>query len=127
MAAKKCVKTLSLWLLMLFFASESYAGLEYRGNCCQKRPVYDAPCAFEKIPVSREDVVCTPDGIFLKRCDGSLEKVRALSEDFEGMFVIRIQTQCSQCGRTYLSKDCPEGYSCPLYDQEVLPGIWVSP
>jgi hypothetical protein len=89
--------------------------------------VYDAPPAFEKMYVTNDQIMRTPDGIYLKLCTGETEKVRALLEDNDGLYILRIKTQCCLCGQSYDGKAPPEGYSCPLYDKEVMPYMWIAP
>lgn len=125
MLTKKYVNFLiPLLLVLLAFAGDLSAKPRC---CCNHKRVFDSPAAFEKIYVTQDEVVCTPDGIYLKHCDGSLEKVRSILSDCEGMYVLRILTQCPLCGQCYAGKGCPEDRSCPLYDKEIMPGLWGPP
>jgi hypothetical protein len=88
---------------------------------------FEAPPAFEKIYISRDQILCMQDGIYLKHACGNLEKVRALREDCDGLYVLLIETQCSLCGACYKGKEPPDGMCCPLYEIETRPYIWSKP
>lgn len=124
LSRKKFIALLSVIFLFSMISIDLFGS---GSCCCREKRLFDSPAAFEKIYVNREDVICTPEGIYLKHCDNSLEKVRALLNDCEGMYVLRIHTQCPLCGECYSGKACPEDKSCPLYDKEIFPGIWGSP
>lgn len=111
----------------LFAASEAFGAYGRLGKGFVQKSEFEAPEAFEKIYVNECQVLSTPQGTFLKHCNGRLERVRALLYDYRGMYVLRVLTQCQYCGRVYDGKESPEGYSCPLYEKELVPGIWGSP
>ena len=92
-----------------------------------KREFQNSPAPFEKIYVDEGKIISTPSGTFVKQYDGTLERVRAVLYDTRGMYVLRIQTQCPQCGRCYDGKTPPADYSCPLYEKEIFPGYWAPP
>lgn len=85
------------------------------------------PPAFVKIYVQRDQIVMTPLGPFYFNRAGSWEPIRSLSEDMDGLYVIKIQTQCPLCGRCYSGKKIPEDMGCPVWKQEVLPNFWTEP
>jgi hypothetical protein len=119
--------------LMLFLAVEgapsihqgSFVGGRVKGFCCERE--FEQPEAFEKMYVQGSQILSMPAGTFLKLDNGDVEQVRALLADFQGMYVLRILTQCPLCGRCYRGKSSPDGYDCPLYDKEILPGLWTLP
>jgi hypothetical protein len=96
-----------------------------RGFCCKRE--FEQPQAFEKIYVDGSSILSMPTGIFLKHDDGELELVRSLLADCQGMYVMRIYTQCPSCGKCYANKNSTDGYDCPLYEREVFPGMWKTP
>ena len=123
-------KSWSFYLILFIsicVTADSFAIVEHWTKGFRNKREFDSPEAFEKIYVTREQIVCLVSGIYLKHPNGELEKVRSLSEDYEGMFVLRVKTQCPLCGRCYSGKCCPEGMNCPLYDKEILPNWWVAP
>lgn len=115
-----CLSLLSV-LLICLFTPEAYG----RGFAFQRE--FEPVEPFEKIYVSQDEILCTPFGIFLKHPNGHNEKVRSLLNDFKGTYVLRVKTQCPLCGRCYYGQHPDEGYSCPLYDKEIFPGIWGAP
>jgi hypothetical protein len=114
--------------ILIFFFQEGFSDQEYwTKGFRNKREFESSPPAFEKIYVNPCQIVTFPDGIYLRHEDGQLEKVRSLSQDCGGSYVLLIKTQCPLCGRCYAGKDCPEGMGCPLYEVEVLPNLWGPP
>ena len=102
-----------------------FVGGRVKGFCCRRS--FEQAEAFEKIYVNGSQILSMPSGIFLKHDDGEIEPVRSLLADCKGMFVLRIYTQCPLCGRRYRGKSAPAGLDCPLYDVEILPGVWETP
>lgn len=86
---------------------------------------FESPPAFEKIYISRDQVVGLPDGTYVRHSCGNLEKVRALLEDCDGLYVLLIETQCPLCGCCYKGKEPPEGMGCPIYQRESRPYVWT--
>lgn len=83
------------------------------------------PPPFEKIYVNLHDILTTYEGIFLKTPQGTLEKVRTLSTDPYGTYVIKYLKQCPICLRYYDGNKPHEGYDCPLDCTEITPHLWV--
>lgn len=102
-------------------------GNAYANEFAFPRQFEDTPPAFEKFYVDNSRLLSTPYGTFIKHDDGQLEQVRALMTDYYGDYVMRVHTQCPLCGSCYSGKSSPEGSCCPLYDKEVIPGVWTSP
>jgi hypothetical protein len=73
---------------------------------------FESPEPFEKIYVDHHSIVYKPEGVFLKHPFGNLEKVRCISQDYKGTYVLRIHTQCQKCGRVYTGRESPEGWNC---------------
>lgn len=96
-----------------------------RAFCCERE--FEQPVAFEKIYVDGSHILSMPNGVFLKHDNGDLEAMRALLSDCQGMYMLRVYTQCSLCGRRYTGKAPADDYDCPLYDKEMLPKVWRSP
>lgn len=94
---------------------------------CNYEKEFVSPEAFEKVYVDGSMILSMPQGTFLKYPDGSREKVRVLSHDCKGMYVLRIKTQCPHCGKIYTGRDCPEGWNCLKYEKEIMHHIWVAP
>jgi hypothetical protein len=88
---------------------------------------FDPVEAFEKVYVTPHALLCTPTGIYLKHSNGTLEKMRAVMHDNKGMYALRVIMQCPMCGRCYTHKEGVEGFCCPLYERELVPGIWGTP
>lgn len=88
---------------------------------------FHAPEAFEKIYVNAGSVLSMPDGIYLKHENGEIEKVRMLSHDCQGAYVMRIHTVCPQCGRIYIGQTSPEGWNCLSHEIQIKPSIWIKP
>lgn len=82
------------------------------------------PTPFEKIYVTPQDVISTPEGTYYVTPDGDMEKVRAVLRDCCGTYIIKIAHICPVCGYACCEKNPPEGYDCPLWKIEVLPHIW---
>ncbi len=118
---------------MLFLFSFTYllsAEASYhpkQGNPYFYQPEYESPEAFEKIYVQATAVLSMPDGTYIKHKDGELEKVRVVSRDCDGCYVLRIRTMCRQCGRVYTNKDSPDGWNCLEHETEIMPSIWMKP
>lgn len=96
-----------------------------RGFCCERE--FEHPEAFEKIYVDGSKILSMPSGFFLKLDNGDIEPMRALLADGQGMYFLRINTQCPLCGQCYTGKSSPDGYDCPLYSKEIYPRIWSCP
>jgi hypothetical protein len=79
--------------------------------------------AFEKIYVTQSQLIHMPDGLYYEN-QGQQVQVNTLLYDAKGMYILRIYYQCPLCGHVYLDK-MPEGEEgCPIYEREILPGIW---
>lgn len=73
--------------------------------------------AFEKLYVTPNDVLCTPEGTFYHSPEGEYLKVCSINRDAHGPYVILITRQCPICGRYYNDHtDAIEGYSCEVWD-----------
>jgi len=96
-----------------------------KGFCCERE--FEAPEAFEKVYADFSTILSMPSGVFLKHDNGDLEPMRALLADCHGMYLMRIYTQCPQCGRCYGGKYASNEFKCPLYEQEILPRMWSAP
>lgn len=115
-----------LFVLALAVCSfhQGYAMQEHWTKGFRNEREFEAPPAFEKIYVTREQIVCMQDGTYMRHACGNLEKVRALLEDCEGLYVLLIETQCPLCGVCYKGKAPPEGMGCPIYETETRPYVW---
>jgi hypothetical protein len=118
------VLKLAIFTLLIGCCGNIFALQEHWTKGFRNERHFDAPPAFEKVYVSKEEIVSFPDGIYLKHACGNLEKVRALREDCEGLYVLLIETQCPLCGCCYKGKEPPEGMGCPIYLQEIRPYVW---
>jgi hypothetical protein len=107
-------KSLSVLSLLAIFSFESLSAFHHPQQGIQGfyERKFEAPPPFEKIYVDTSSLVYMPDGIYLRRHFGTLEKVRCLSHDCKGAYVLRIHTQCPQCGKVYTGHKSPEGWSC---------------
>lgn len=84
------------------------------------------PPPFEKIYVSPQEILSTPQGIFYISPEGEYRPVRTIRRDKDGRtFVILITQECPICGRWCTGKSCPEGYDCPFFELEVRPHCWT--
>lgn len=94
---------------------------------CNYEKEFESPEAFEKLYVDGSMILSMPYGTFLKHRDGTREKIRVLSQDYKGMYILRIKTQCPHCGRVYTGRDSPEGWNCLLYEKEIVHHVWAVP
>lgn len=119
--------TRHLLLLALFVCciQDAAAIQDYWTKGFRNKREFDCPPAFEKIYVTRNQIISMQDGIYLKHECGNLEKVRALREDCEGLYVLLIETQCPLCGVCYKGKTPPEEMGCPIFEMERLPNLWT--
>ncbi len=119
--------------MILFFCSLGcFLSLESAYHPKQGNPYFDRPAfesieAFDKIYVNKSAILSMPGGTYLKLQNGGLEKVRVLSHDCQGAYILRIHTVCEQCGRVYSDKDSPEGWCCLSHEIEIMPSIWIQP
>lgn len=100
--------------LLSYAQGQSYSS-DYKG---EREP------AFEKIYVQRSDLVTMYDGVYFCDPDEGMSKVRAVSADADGLYVIRIRHQCQLCGRCYEGKYLDEEYGCPLFQRRVSSWLW---
>lgn len=84
------------------------------GQACVKPWCYDEPEAFEKTYVCPSSILHNSSGTYYLNEQNCWEKVRAVLKDCKGTYVLRIWTQCPQCGTCYRGKTPPEGMSCQL-------------
>lgn len=118
----------SAMLFLIFFTYLLSADAWYhpkQGNPYFDRPEFESLEAFEKIYVKSTAVLSMPDGTYIKHDDGELEKVRVVSRDCGGCYILRIRTVCQQCGRVYTNNECPEGFNCFSHEIEIMPSIWI--
>lgn len=111
-------------LLSFFFSLDCYAIQEHWVKGFPNKRSFETPPAFEKVYVTREEIISLQDGIYLKKCCGQLEKVRALLEDCDGLYVLFVDTQCPLCGTCYKGKAPAEGMCCPIYENESRPFLY---
>ncbi|MCE5318170.1 MAG: hypothetical protein LLG04_12525, partial [Parachlamydia sp.] len=105
----------TLLIPLLSYAQGRNYSSDYKG---EREP------AFEKIYVQRSDIVTMPDGVYYYDKDEGMCKVRAFSADCDGLYVIRINHQCTLCGRCYEGKYLDEEYGCPLFQRRVSSWLW---
>lgn len=86
---------------------------------------FESPEAFEKIYVQATAILSMPDGTYLKHKNGEIEKVRVVSRDCNGCYILRIKTMCPKCGRVYTGREGPEGWNCLSHEHEIKPSIWM--
>lgn len=116
-------KILLLLFSLLIFVSldathaQQGMGFGYTRDFLQPEP-------FEKVYITGASLLSMPQGTFYKNACGHLEKVRCVSHDCNGMYFLRVHTQCPLCGAVYSGRECSESMNCPLYEKEIAPGIW---
>ncbi len=115
--------TLQSFLFLLI----AFAGFIDSKEFAFKREFNETPPPFEKFYIDNSQLLSTPFGTYIKHKNGQEEQVRALMHDNYGTYVMRVQTQCPMCGQCYDGKCAPDGMCCPLYEKEVIPGVWISP
>ncbi len=94
------------------------------GSTCGNEFV-PVPTPFEIIYVTPYEVLSTPYGSYYRNPSGEYEKVRSISRDGNGTYVIKVTMQCPICGKCYAGTTPDEGYCCPLNEIEVYPHIWL--
>lgn len=96
---------------VLSFSLEGYHPKQSRCHCYPVAfDIFKKP--FEKIYVNPSQVLSMPQGFYLKKSNGKLEKVHSISHDCKGTFVLKIYAQCTHCGRVFDGASAPEGLSC---------------
>lgn len=79
---------------------------------------------FEKIYIDKSQLVTFYDGTYYFDDMGNSMKVKTISSDCNGMYLLVIRYQCPSCGRCWENHQADEGYDCPLFKREVMPGRW---
>lgn len=116
-----------LCMFMSFFFVVEGAMHPKQNIPCKYEKEFDSPEAFEKVYIDPSMILSMPYGTFLKHRDGSHEKVQTLSEDYRGLYILRIKSQCQHCGKIYTGKDYTEGWNCMLYEKEIVHHVWCAP
>lgn len=99
-------------------------GLEAQGLVLPPTYKGETEAAFEKIYIDRSQLVHMPDGVYYYDDNGQEIKVKTLLCDKQGLYILRVCYQCQLCGRTYIDRMPEDEEGCPIYERELMPGIW---